>query len=502
MGSSPLTRGKRRPCWARRPRPGLIPAHAGKTPCGLVEARTSAAHPRSRGENWRTGALTVWLWGSSPLTRGKPARPVVGASGWGLIPAHAGKTAFATRWSRASVAHPRSRGENMMQVKGDNGIEGSSPLTRGKLPVSGAWGRTGGLIPAHAGKTHHRSSASTESEAHPRSRGENRSRRSRARSALGSSPLTRGKQDELRAALLRLGLIPAHAGKTASGRSPRIPRGAHPRSRGENTASSRQSSFVAGSSPLTRGKPGSSRGPSSCPGLIPAHAGKTSGGRVTQITHDGSSPLTRGKPGSAARSGRDGGLIPAHAGKTRDTDDVSDVQRAHPRSRGENESGNAIDYQAIGSSPLTRGKPSGARVGTTRPRLIPAHAGKTSRCAATRRRGRAHPRSRGENLTCAPSNEGTAGSSPLTRGKLVGVGSSAGDRGLIPAHAGKTLIGASGSPIMRAHPRSRGENHWPTRTAIYTGGSSPLTRGKHGRVSCEGCREGLIPAHAGKTGAT
>ena len=70
------------------------------------------------------------------------------------------------------------------------------------------------------------------------------------------------------------------------------------------------------------------------------------------------------------------------------------------------------------------------------------------------------------------------GSSPLTRGKLEGIGIAARDRGLIPAHAGKT----PGYRVERfpgaAHPRSRGENFVAAMYALGLRGSSPLTRGK------------------------
>ncbi|ERH21267.1 hypothetical protein HMPREF1980_02370, partial [Actinomyces sp. oral taxon 172 str. F0311] len=48
-------------------------------------------------------------------------------------------------------------------------------------------------------------------------------------------------------------------------------------------------------------------------------------------------------------------LIPAHAGKTLHVRDLSPVNRAHPRSRGENSDWETIDGRAGGSSPLTRG---------------------------------------------------------------------------------------------------------------------------------------------------
>ena len=51
VGSSPLTRGKRRTrSWQQESR-GLIPAHAGKTAEFFGAGDAGAAHPRSRGEN-------------------------------------------------------------------------------------------------------------------------------------------------------------------------------------------------------------------------------------------------------------------------------------------------------------------------------------------------------------------------------------------------------------------------------------------------------------------
>ena len=71
--------------------------------------------------------------GSSPLTRGKLGGNLDARLDVGLIPAHAGKTLNA-----AMAANP---------------IGGSSPLTRGKLLRSIVQQGVQGLIPAHAGKT-------------------------------------------------------------------------------------------------------------------------------------------------------------------------------------------------------------------------------------------------------------------------------------------------------------------------------------------------------------
>ena len=70
------------------------------------------------------------------------------------------------------------------------------------------------------------------------------------------------------------------------------------------------------------------------------------------------------------------------------------------------------------------------------------------------------------------------GSSPLTRGKHQAPVLRASARGLIPAHAGKTLQHASPRAGAAAHPRSRGENADSMAEKLGLSGSSPLTRGK------------------------
>ena len=152
------------------------------------------------------------------------------------------------------------------------------------------------------------------------------------------------------------GLIPAHAGKTASSSQAATCSRAHPRSRGENAY------------PL-----------------------------MAAITHPGSSPLTRGKPTVRLLERLNGGLIPAHAGKTESGFNLDARVRAHPRSRGENKAIPAYATGGVGSSPLTRGKPHPRMPHRTRRGLIPAHAGKTALWRRFKRRTGAHPRSRGEN---------------------------------------------------------------------------------------------------------
>ena len=233
-GSSPLTRGKQPGCEQRRRAMGLIPAHAGKTYDGLIPALRSGAHPRSRGENAQPFVPYENAGGSSPLTRGKPTRPESIRLDTRLIPAHAGKTQPRVRRCCRAWAHPRSRGENESVAYGIPPMLGSSPLTRGKLPVGCQRDSPTGLIPAHAGKTRGRDNRDDWVRAHPRSRGENSDPAYGRALSMGSSPLTRGKHLAVEIGLAACGLIPAHAGKTAPRRSRPLTKGAHPRSRGEN----------------------------------------------------------------------------------------------------------------------------------------------------------------------------------------------------------------------------------------------------------------------------
>ena len=260
----------------------------------------------------------------------------------------------------------------------------------------------------------------------------------RSSAPVGSSPLTRGKRELRQLQARNRGLIPAHAGKTSmdSILGPNV--AAHPRSRGENVQMCSKMARAIGSSPLTRGK------------------------RTSRC---------------ADRSSRR--LIPAHAGKTCRDRSRRTIRRAHPRSRGENDLRGNRDVPACGSSPLTRGKPGLCTCAPMRPRLIPAHAGKTWTAYCPALSAQAHPRSRGENGGRVAGLRGLRGSSPLTRGKRDGVLLGKPEGRLIPAHAGKTLRSRRLEKLAAAHPRSRGENS--------------------GRVTSPMVTVWLIPAHAGKT---
>ena len=232
--------------------------------------------------------------GSSPLTRGKLLAQTVKVLAGGLIPAHAGKTVPASTSGQRPWAHPRSRGENIRAEPQINSWRGSSPLTRGKRHASVATTQRYGLIPAHAGKTVAADLFEDGEGAHPRSRGENFESFRQSVESVGSSPLTRGKRGEAGRDDPRAGLIPAHAGKTDPHLRDPACSAAHPRSRGENAVAAIRAPNVGGSSPLTRGKRCLQWLEDAGVGLIPAHAGKTlccSGGELVAGAH----PRSRGE---------------------------------------------------------------------------------------------------------------------------------------------------------------------------------------------------------------
>ena len=133
--------------------------------------------------------------------------------------------------------------------------------------------------------------------------------------------------------------------------------------------------------------------------------------------------------------------------------------------------------QKAGSSPLTRGALAPYVLPADRPGIIPAHAGSTVMDPSALILMRDHPRSRGEHGTLHKRRDRRLGSSPLTRGAHFegeGVGVA---EGIIPAHAGSTAATVVVRLVHGDHPRSRGEHVFPITDPETTPGSSPLTRG-------------------------
>ena len=223
------------------------------------------------------------------------------------------------------------------------GLVGSSPLARGTRIHEGFYVTTCGLIPARAGNTWRAHPARTSPWAHPRSRGEHVVDLTEAVPGGGSSPLARGTRVAALGSFPRAGLIPARAGNTEKPVHDLFSFWAHPRSRGEHACL-----------------------------------------RLVEATFLGSSPLARGTPPRSSRGAGFSGLIPARAGNTEAVIFLREVDRAHPRSRGEHSAYVQRSKQAAGSSPLARGTHYADLKEKAGAGLIPARAGNTGRRSALR----------------------------------------------------------------------------------------------------------------------
>ena len=254
-----------------------------------------------------------------------------------------------------------------------------------------------GIIPAHAGFTGRPGRARRSSRDHPRTRGVYPWAAAMASRRVGSSPHTRGLRLVRKGVLVRVGIIPAHAGFTGSTRSGLQVHGDHPRTRGVYSQTETGARMAPGSSPHTRGLPPGGRAPGARHGIIPAHAGFTS-----------------------SRS----------PGVCRCPD--------HPRTRGVYQQAQVGDEGKIGSSPHTRGLLQGGAVQGLAPRIIPAHAGFTPPAWRPTWPRPDHPRTRGVYWVVGVATGAWAGSSPHTRGLLLVAEEDVGARGIIPAHAGFT----------------------------------------------------------------
>ena len=171
--------------------------------------------------------------GSPPLTRGKAGQTDNPGFMLGITPAHAGKRRTSTAFRQISRDHPRSRGEKYTFRTLNSTDTGSPPLTRGKVKPHSPPGQRLGITPAHAGKSFLDTRCVRDAQDHPRSRGEKSVTSDAIEDGTGSPPLTRGKVFPAEDGSQMGGITPAHAGKSF----PQNPQDSgdrdHPRSRGE-----------------------------------------------------------------------------------------------------------------------------------------------------------------------------------------------------------------------------------------------------------------------------
>ena len=475
-GSSPLARGLLAPRVRARRLGRIIPARAGFTTAARGQASRAADHPRSRGVYIEDNARINSIVGSSPLARGLPPGRGSPARPDRIIPARAGFTWPDQRAAHRRRDHPRSRGVYSYPWSLAAQYGGSSPLARGLPSTSASAARRTGIIPARAGFTRPATPATGAGRDHPRSRGVYPGRSRSPACAPGSSPLARGLRRCGHGVAGRLGIIPARAGFTRSGRRRRAARRDHPRSRGVYASKVLNLFPDWGSSPLARGLRAAAPRPTCSTGIIPARAGFTRRAAtpsppcwdhprsrgvyicpgVRWIVPSGSSPLARGllRPGHS--EGNPLRIIPARAGFTWTRSPRGSVEPDHPRSRGVYASRCCGTGEPSGSSPLARGLLTSQEVAAAVGGIIPARAGFTRPRLQRHLRRRDHPRSRGVYVLLAVADHALGGSSPLARGLRPHGADDVHETGIIPARAGFTGTRLWTRSVPPDHPRSRG----------------------------------------------
>ena len=193
-GSSPLSRGIPLNELRAAGGDGIIPALAGNTSAAVYVAVNDR--------------------GSSPLSRGILYRQGPSRCQRRIIPALAGNTSRQARHGPPCQDHPRSRGEYYAILLDPTLFEGSSPLSRG-IPARGQrWTPMERIIPALAGNTPRRRARRRGSGDHPRSRGEYERWWEQNGQGIGSSPLSRGIRGRRSAPPGGARIIPALAGNT------------------------------------------------------------------------------------------------------------------------------------------------------------------------------------------------------------------------------------------------------------------------------------------------
>ena len=153
MGSPPHMRGKARKFSGLVANNGITPAHAGKSPADCRYCARDWDHPRTCGEKGRAAASLNCDVGSPPHMRGKGCTGSVNASDHGITPAHAGKSIYIGGGKALPRDHPRTCGEKDKNGKIHYMGLGSPPHMRGKGDKVFIEYYRVGITPAHAGKS-------------------------------------------------------------------------------------------------------------------------------------------------------------------------------------------------------------------------------------------------------------------------------------------------------------------------------------------------------------
>ena len=146
-----------------------------------------------------------------------------------------------------------------------------------------------------------------------------------------------------------------------------------------------------------------------------------------------------------------------------------------------------------------RGKVPGKRRNAGRSGITPAHAGKSTSPGMSPGKSWDHPRPCGEKGATLKYTVSPKGSPPPMRGKGRAGACRQRAHRITPAHAGKSLGTTRTCGLGQDHPRPCGEKKSALRNGMPYPGSPPPMRGKASQGLWADRQRGITPAHAGKS---
>jgi len=142
-----------------RPSPGALPV------------RPEGDHPRACGKDRLSFLTAPSVGGSPPRMRERQIIIIKRQVRPGITPAHAGKTAIRRTYSILAQEHPRACGKDLRDKMGHPPHPGSPPRMRERRRISRRSYCQEGITPAHAGKTWSRLPTGSRRRDHPRACG-------------------------------------------------------------------------------------------------------------------------------------------------------------------------------------------------------------------------------------------------------------------------------------------------------------------------------------------
>ena len=234
-----------------------------------------------------------------------------------------------------------------------------------------------------------------------------------------------------------MGITPACAGKSVPDVISRSLPGDHPRMRGEKRLSRIERRNRRRITPACAGKRSSPFSLSRPLWDHPRMRGEKNCRTHSQKRTRGSPPHARGKVLQSVDDFLQGGITPACAGKRDRYILPPSLLWDHPRMRGEKQGPQLVGNPGGGSPPHARGKGEYDKSGVHSPRITPACAGKSLTRFWRFRKGRDHPRMRGEKYGCFSRTADYWGSPPHARGKATTCWPNRNPPRITPACAGK-----------------------------------------------------------------